>query len=275
MKVGAALHIYWDDKRKGLEYVSVLNELAEMGFYSAEFLCDSGFYPMWGTEKVFSETRKIKKIIDRLGIKATIHAPHYDFNIATNNSGLMDEMVKQVKDCVRVAEILGSDIVVLHPGRISSKKFPRDLVLERAIEFLSGVESFAGGKNVKICLENETLSTKSLCSLPEEMKYVIDAVDSKNVRVCLDIAHVNTTKKPLSEFLRLLKKQIYHIHISDNVGDSHHLPIGKGNIDFKKTIRELEPYSGILNIEGWVTDGRRENLEKGRKYLLALMKQQK
>ncbi len=271
MKVGAALHIFWDDMRMEVDVDKALAEIADIGFYSAEFLCDTSFFPGWGENDLFDKASAIKAKLDNAGLKATIHAPHYDFNIAVNNAGLRSEMAAQVRDCIDVAATLGSDVVVLHPGTVSSRKFTRQSCLDRAVGFLGEMEGYAGDLGVRICLENEVQSRKSLCFEPEEMRAVLDEINSKNVGVCLDIAHVNTTKRPLKDFLGLLRKDIFHVHISDNVGDSHHLPIGKGDIDFRAAIAELRPYGGILNIEGWITDGRKTSLTNSRRHLVELI----
>jgi sugar phosphate isomerase/epimerase len=271
MKVGVASHIYWDYHGAKLDMESAFGEIAGMGFYSTELLCESRFFPHWGTGRVMEGGRVVKGLAKSAGLKVTLHAPHYDFNIATWNEGLRAEVLRQLGDCIRLAGLLESDIVVVHPGKVASNKFPRSISVGNAVENLRSLAAEAADLGVTICLENMNASPNSLGVEAGELRRMVDEAASDRVKVCLDIAHVNTTGLSVDEFIRPLRGEIAHVHISDNLGDKGHHPLGVGNIDFNKALEAIEPYDGILNIEGWIPKNKRVYLAESRRHLLELV----
>jgi sugar phosphate isomerase/epimerase len=81
---------------------------------------------------------------------------------------------------------------------------------------------------------------------PDELIQIVRGVNRDNLGICLDVAHANTTKT-LDKFLNIRDKaedmEIIHLHASDNFGaDDLHLPLGKGNLDWKRVSSGIEDY---------------------------------
>jgi len=250
VKTGASAHIFWD--YTNLNIPRAIQKIAELGFDSVEFLCDQPLYKTWGTTRAYATARVIRKTLENFGLTSTLHAPFHNLNIASYNAGVVKETVRQTWDCVKVAEYIDSSIVVVHPGKVVSRFFKREDAMTNMIKNLGKVITRAEKIEVTVCLENLPLTSKPLCTDVEEIRQVMVSIDSKNLGVTLDVAHANTTGTAPETYARKLKKYIKHVHVSDNTGSDNHLPIGLGNIDFQTVLRELKPYHGILNIEGWM-----------------------
>ncbi len=68
----------------------------------------------------------------------------------------------------------------------------------------------------------------------------------------LNIAHANLLPEGPEGFMAAFPDKIISTHISDNdLILDHHMPVGEGKIDFKKTFKKLIElgFEGTLNIE--------------------------
>lgn len=272
MKLGAGSHLWWENNELSLDYEAAIKDIAELGFYSAELLCDNSFFPGWGTKNLLREAGDVRELLDQNNLKSTIHCPHYDMNLSTWNIGLAKEVKKQLLNCISVASKLESKILVIHPGDVPSKKFPRKGCFKLMVENISKLTGPAADAGVTLCLENHSNTPNSLCITPEEIMRALDEVNSESLKVCLDIAHVKSTGIPFEDFIKPLKKDIRHIHISDSYGGSEHLPIGCGEIDFEKALKPLKGYKGIMTLEGWVNGNRKETVADSREKLTKIIK---
>jgi len=250
VKTGASAHIFWDYTNLNIPHA--IQKIAELGFDSVEFLCDQPLYKTWGTTRAYATARVIRKTLENFGLMSTLHAPFHNLNIASYNAGVVKETVRQTWDCVKVGEYIGSSIVVVHPGKVVSRFFRREDAIKNMVKNIDKIITKTEGMNVLVCLENLALTSKPLLVNVEEIQHVLKEINSKKLGLTLDVAHANTTGTPPETYARKLKKQIKHVHLSDNTGTDNHLPLGLGNIDFQTVLRELKPYHGILNIEGWM-----------------------
>jgi len=96
------------------------------------------------------------------------------------------------------------------------------------------------------------------------------------IGLTLDLGHANlfSRKCLIKNFISKFKGRISHVHISDNKGgfypqDDKHLPLGKGNINWREVIPYLRRYyNGAITLEVF---GKKMDLLRSRKYLLQLL----
>jgi sugar phosphate isomerase/epimerase len=272
MKLGAAAAIWWDHDERPLDLEAALGEIRDLGFHSAELLCDCGFFPGWGTGELASEAQRVRSLVGSLGLKVTLHSPFYNLNISTWNEGLRRETMSQLRDSMELAHILGADIVVVHPGHLPSRKFTREGSYNNMVTNLRGLAKSSADYGVTLCLENMASSDKSLCIGSQEVRRVVEEIGSDALKICLDLAHVHSSGERQEEYLRMVGDFVHHVHISDNRGGQEHLPIGEGTVDFKNALKALGRYDRILNLEGWVTQNRRETVKESRRRILDILK---
>ncbi len=80
---------------------------------------------------------------------------------------------------------------------------------------------------------------------PEVIALVIDWIDKKNVKACLDIGHAHChSKLSVVERIKILKDKIGYVHIHDNHGEKdEHLWIGKWTIPMNEVFDALNTYA--------------------------------
>ncbi|KXA88732.1 hypothetical protein AKJ57_06405 [candidate division MSBL1 archaeon SCGC-AAA259A05] len=273
MKIGLSVAILWDYKELDIPK-AISHSVDNLNYEAVEIHCEEPFFKGWGTEGGHETREKIKDALSVVDADVSLHAPYHDTNIATMSSGIGKEIIRQHKECIETARYLDSEILVVHPGFVSSRKYERKISLQKMTENLKKITKFAGENGVKICLENLSSKRKAMCTDTAEIKKTLKKVNMEDLKVTFDIAHANTTEEGPLKFARRLKEHIAHVHVSDNTGEDNHLPMGLGNIDFEAVFEELNPFDGFSVVEGWIPRDEdpfliydREELEKIRKKL--------
>ena len=239
MRIGASTAIYWNYKEHDL--LTAMKHMCDMGFSCVEILCEHPFYTNWATEDAEKEKESIKELLDSYELDVSVHAPYHDLNIASLNPGIRSETVRQLREAIEVASDLNGEVLVVHPGFVASRKYPKGMAHGIMVDTLIGLENIAN-------------KPKALAVHATELVRTVADVGSKNLRVTFDVAHANTIGTTLIDFVDTLGKLIKHVHVSDNKGFDDHLPIGVGNIDYRVVISKLieNGYKGLLIIEGWI-----------------------
>jgi sugar phosphate isomerase/epimerase len=229
-----------------------------------------------GTKLIRSRIKSIKDIISSYDISTSIHAPYfsdapnYPNELIVDTANLNDTQERLLKESIKIAEELGSGVVVIHPGRITGNK---ERSFENMISNLSRIAKFAQDRNVTIGLENkEGTDPKNLCISASELIEAIERIGSPNLGATFDIGHANLTctgdPEKLRQFSKMMKDHVVHVHVHDNTGslteqywgDMHMAP-GKGMIDFS-VLGELD-FKGVYNLEVFSI----EDVKAGKKIL--------
>ncbi len=73
---------------------------------------------------------------------------------------------------------------------------------------------------------------------PQQIRPLLDALDSPQVRFCFDTGHANAFgSAPYGEWMEMLGDRLGEIHIHDNDGTTdEHLPVGEGNFPFRELL---------------------------------------
>lgn len=274
MKIGLSTAILWDYEK--LDLSNAVFHAADLGFEAVEIHCEDPFFEGWGTGEAETTKREVRDALTTLDMEVSLHAPYHDSNIASLNSGINEEILRQLEECIDTARHLGSEIVVVHPGFVSSRKFRREKPFRRMVENLEKITETARDAGVEICLENLASKRKAMGVKIRELEEILKEVDKENLKITLDVAHANTTEAGPAEFAAELKENIAHVHASDNTGEDNHLSIGAGNIDFENVLKKLHPFDGIVMVEGWIPTDEdpflvhdRQELERVREKLTA------
>ena len=249
MKVGVASDIYWSSN---FDLIKTISHLAnELKFEHIEILCEHPFFENWSTFRADKLKKELKNLINTLSIEVYLHAPYHDLNIASWNPSMAEEAVRQTIECVETADYLGSEIVVLHPGFLPSRKFGKEETLEKMIRNFKEITQVAEDLGIKLCLENLAMQDRAFGVSHKGLVDIVEKVSSENFGITLDVAHANTTGISITSFVKETRRYIYHLHVSDNQGKNSHLPVGLGNINFKEFLRSMRDYTGAMIIEGW------------------------
>ena len=228
MKLGfTTLALFMEDNNK------IITLAKQYGFEMIEILGESPFY------------EKDKGEFKDCGIDMKIHAATVDINIASLNTGIRAESVRQMIECGHYAEKINANTITVHPGIIGrNEPHLRKWALEIAVESIGEI---IDNTNVEVSVENMPVHGKFLGNMVEEIEII---QEETGCSLTIDTGHGNTCGN-LEEMLSL--KNISYCHLNDNDGvKDQHIAIGDGTLDLnllKKidtAIIELNDFDNIL-----------------------------
>ncbi len=205
-----------------------------------------------GTQCLTSKTiTRMQDIFDTTDLDLTLHLPFSDMNLAGLNPGIHNEVLHQMRDYLFLASDF-IELAVVHPGYLSpyGAQLP-DLAWQANIKSLQSLCDFAADHGIMTTVENMPQVPKIFGKYPQELLRMLDETDRDNAGLTLDIGHANTMGTGIiDDFLKMYKGRISHVHLHDNMGEKdEHLPIGKGNIDWKRVMNCLSGYKGRFVTE--------------------------
>lgn len=156
--------------------------------------------------------------------------------------------VQRIKDQIDLAAELNAKVIIgTIKGPLPETKSEKGKARGLAIQCLKECLEYADSFNVKLTLEAINRYETNFLNTAEETVNFINEIGSENLGLHLDTFHMNIEEISIEETVRAFRNFIFHIHIAD----SNRLPPGKGHLNFRSIIRELEAvgYSGSLGIE--------------------------
>ncbi|MGL5733194.1 MAG: deoxyribonuclease IV [Metamycoplasmataceae bacterium] len=209
------------------------------------------------TEKYLFEEYKEKysSIIKPQDI--VVHAPYI---VNPSNPSKSDFAIRFLSDELKRMNYIGAKYLVLHPG--ASLDFGKDAALKSLVESLKKILS--NTKDAEIVLETMSGKGTEVGSNLEELKIVIEQINSPRLGICLDTCHLwdagYDLKNDLEGFVQKLKdldllKWVKVIHLNDSKNDlsSHkdrHENIGKGFLGTEalKKFMHHPAFEGVCTI---------------------------
>ena len=170
------------------------------------------------------------ELLDSYNYTVSLHAPFSDLNTASLNKAILKESIAQVSDCIEQANTYNAEAVCIHPAHYSPLSIHfKERALKTHIQSLKTLAKKAEECNVLLGIENMPYFPILCAKTPEEIKTILEQVDSDYLRFTFDIGHANITGD-VSQFLSL-KDAVLTVHVHDNTGDQDsHLALGKGTI---------------------------------------------
>jgi endonuclease IV len=192
-------------------------------------------------------------------IRTVIHAPFYD--VDTGNRDLLKSNFHKLKDAQKFADLLCSDIIILHPGRGDGEEY-----------LCETIRQFQTINDARITIENLPYNPHGRVlhgSSPEEIKRIVDETHCK---FCFDFAHAICAANSLGKNIyddfakyNALQPNLYHLsdgNFSATV-DSH-LHLGLGDYDIAKILKEFTlensmivletKHANAVTVESWIKD---------------------
>lgn len=242
LKVGmSTLAFYHEPPEKAVE------KAADLGFNLIEVVVD-GEYRLKG--RSITLLRRLKR---NLGLRLLVHAPFSDLNPASLNSAIQKESMKQLGECIESAASLGCEVVSLHPGHFSPYGIRlREKVWDANVRCLSFCADLAEKLDVILGVENMPRMLGVLIQNSKQLLEMVQAVNSKHLKVTLDVGHVATYGVQPLGFLEDVKDYIVNVHLHNNNGVSDiHSSIENGVIKYDDVLNRLVEvgYGGSLIVE--------------------------
>lgn len=169
----------------------------------------------WNMDDEFSVTdavvcKKLSGIAGRI-----LHAPFNELFPCAIDRKARELAASRYRQAIRLAKGYGAEKVVIHGGYDPWIYYPVWYVEQSILFWKSFLEEDPG---VQIVLEN-VLETE-----PQWLSDIIKGVDDSQLKMCLDIGHINAySKVPVMEWLEVCTPYISHFHIHNNDGsrDQH------------------------------------------------------
>jgi len=226
----------------------ILGEIRKAKRLGMDFV-EIGFEGPCGLPEIILEKRK--RILDLLKKQHIFSIEHtaYWMNFGSLYPAIRKAWIAEAKRTIRIAAKLGMNMVNLHAssqgmfmierdGRLVTKE-GKQTVLKNYVKSMKELVSYARKHDVRLMLENCPKGKE--ISEVADIKYILDRVPG--LKFHLDIGHANTVggTPVIVKFINTFKDKLIHIHIHDNNGKKdEHLPIGEGNIDFRKVVYALK-----------------------------------
>lgn len=129
---------------------------------------------------------KLGGIAKENGITLSVHAPYY-INLASEDSQAIEKSFEYIIDTSRVAELMGAERVVLHPG--SLVKLSRNKAFQNISYNLGRVVDILKRRGIKTILCPETLGKKNQMGTLDEILEL--CLLDKSLIPTLDFAHLH------------------------------------------------------------------------------------
>ena len=253
MKIGASMlatenmamkeALDYFESNKYIEYVEILHD-----------------YPY----REINDNNELIDLINSYSLKYTIHSPFIDLNIASLNSALARLSVEEIKRSIDLANMIDSNIVVVHPGTVSfSGRGKEDIIYAIGKESLKDIGDYGKDNDVNACIENLPNIEEFMYQDVSQLNETLTKLD---LPMTLDIGHAHTAGFTPDE---IYFDSIKHIHVHDNPGDDDtHLTLGEGSFAVNEffDIFIQNNYDGSYMLELYSID----SIEKSIEYMKSL-----
>ena len=199
-------------------------------------------------QQAFSGARKTSNV--KVGFS---HAS-YLINLGSGNPEIWDKSVRAITGEIVRCHLLGLDYTVVHPG--SAKDITETTAIENIAKALKIAFEKTEGSKVKVLLENTAGQGSNLGYRFEQLRTMLDLIQSDRVATCFDTCHAfaagydirtekgfNETMEAFDKIIGLEYLKVFHLNDSKAALGSRvdrHENIGKGQIG-------REPFKIIMN----------------------------
>ncbi len=196
------------------------------------------------------EEKIFEQYMDLLGDfkgEITIHGPYMDLNPISMDEEIKEITYKRYLQIIETAKKFNAEWVVIHTyfSQIHNQSPGyQEYWVEENLKFWKNIIPILENKKVKIALEN------IFDVNPQTIKKLIDTIDSKYFKACVDVGHSNVfSEYSPNEWIEQLGDRVKYLHVSDNHGKiDEHLELGKGSINFEKINNVLEKNNNSVII---------------------------
>lgn len=191
-----------------------------------------------------SDLKYFREIINKAGLKVTLHATFYDINLVSMNPFLQEANLKCYLEYLHLAEAVGAEIMVVHGGLIHKDAAGihklTQIARENLVHNLKRLGDASSQNGIRIGLENSP-PNKNILMVPtwNEQISILKEVDHPSVGAVFDMAHAHLHDLNLAEYFEHIEPHLVEIHIHNNNGrEDLHLGVNRGEIDYGLFFRE-------------------------------------
>ena len=230
----------------------VVEFAVEHGFRGIEL----GSWKLWPEEMSVDERREFRDQAARSGIDLSIHFIHRGVAPASHDAERRKKHLADLEATLNLAHDIGARPIVVHPGPVDqpgvdpaqTSEQARLEAIEQLAEFLSRGARIAEDTGTVLCVENLVHVPGMVIQSYAELVGLIETVDSRAVRITLDVGHAFLSDG-LRPAFQAFEPYLRHIHMHDSDDRRDHREVGKGEIDFEDYLDYLSPFTYTMAME--------------------------
>lgn len=240
----------WSDYFNMLAIEDSIAKLAAAGFSYTELSINHTQTLLARGEEPYKTGLKLKDYINNMGFN--IPQGHLSFKKTLCGADSVDTLKREIDLFLGV----GIQNAVIHAN--GGTQLDDQHRFEKRVQALSELTEHIKDAPIRLCLEN--LGSVPETHTVERIRKFIDAVDSDQLKICLDTGHLHLVngrgEAQLSQgdFIRQAGKDLCAMHVTNNSGggDDHLMPFSsRFGVDWKDVILALNEirYDGLFNLE--------------------------
>ncbi len=236
--------------------------------YSLEYYLDSmvknglKHVDLWGgiphycrLDYPFAEDAKkkigsIRAMMEERGLDVSVYTPEtlaYPYSFSHPEEEVRKRTVDYFSMAMDDALLFGTNKVFLNSG-CGLLDLPREESFARLVDTYKKIAAIAGQKGIELVLEQLQPYESNLVLNLQDIKRVLDEVDSPAMYICVDVVAMAVAGEELKDYFEVLgRDRIKLIHFADTC----HYILGDGELPLKDYLKTLEEYDydGIVDLE--------------------------
>lgn len=180
-------------------------------------------------------------------VNVVVHAPMFMYEVDIGNHELLDSNLRKLRDSQKFADLLRSEIIVLHPGEGEGEEFLEESIRQAKIL-----------NDSRVAIENlphNPRPNRKMCgTTPEQIKKIIDEVGCK---FCFDLAHAICAANSLGLDVDAILAGFYDLrpsiyHVSDGKAGAvrdYHMHLGEGDYNLQRIFERFISEDSIITLE--------------------------
>lgn len=234
--------------------VDALRRIARHGFGDVELWCNYAHLD----PRLGEDVSRVQEVLTQEGLRAiSVHAPYEFREQRLSDKAAWTAWEQLMVPTLEVAQLLQASFVVVHPVLLCYPSTPAQsapAVTECQEESLIRVARLAGGKGLRIALENMGRQTAPTFADLRELVKLVDRLGEQNIGICFDTGHcLISGLDPMQEVEQCAGRLYsFHLHENDCLEDLHWVP-GRGPIDWSRFLDKVRTlnYRGPFILELW------------------------
>jgi len=198
---------------------------------------------------------EVKKALQDNSLGVVGHTAYY-LPIASPYETLRKAALEEIRRALQFFSEVGASRVTVHPDKSIAFILNQKGILKTNMQSLGEIVHWADGLGVQILIENMDRTF----NMVEQIQQALSQMPQVGFHLDVGHANLNVERNRTEEFLRAFHGRLVHVHLSDNFGKTEdlHLPLGAGNIEWKKVITLLKSfgYDGTITLEVFSADRR-------------------